>query len=112
MTSATVTRTAVRDVAWIPQYAGPVAYLVALATWIPATALPIVLGLQGRHGAAIPALGLLWAAHFVPTNMLMSAAWDQGRSHIGLWAISAQIWLLAGGAARQAVRELRKERSA
>lgn len=94
---------AVSQIPWVPDYARARTYLLALACWFPLTAATFFLLLERTPWVLVPG-ALAFAAHMVFVDMLTSAAIDQRRSTTGLWALRAQLWLLAGGALRQAWR--------
>lgn len=100
-------RTTLRAVRWFPDHGNPIGYLVALVCWVPFTLLALVFFAEEMDVAAGVAFTCAVTVHLVPFAMYISATVAQDRSPVGFWALRAQVWLLLGGAAPQAVRAIR-----
>ena len=101
-------KTSVRKVRWVPNHGRPLLYLAALLLWLPTTVGALIAAAEGPLWLAALLGVAAFLAHAVPQQTTVSAIAEQDRAAIGPWGLGAQLWLLCGGAAGQAVRALRR----
>lgn len=99
-----IERPRVREVAWFPDHGSATPYLLSVVLWVPLTALPLILLAEVGQAAGLIGLVGVLLVHFAPHEMYLSACNTYDISPVGWWALKAQVWLLCGGAVRQALR--------